>query len=218
MLLELSEALACPRCGPPQNVVVVVDSIADRRVSDGFLACPECDSRYAIRDGVVRVVETEAAVTSSGPASTPEAGAATHPDTATIIAALLGFRGGGGFVLLGPGLGVSAAALSKLVRGTELVALDPSAGGPELELEGEAPAVSRFRVDPRAPFPVLDSRFIGVALLRGSAASFAEAVRTLVKGGRLIVLRPAAETESALADLPFEVLARDEKALVARRT
>ena len=45
MLLDLSESLACPRCGPPQRVIVLVERMEGGRVLDGRLDCPGCESR-----------------------------------------------------------------------------------------------------------------------------------------------------------------------------
>ena len=50
MLLELSEVLACPRCGPPQVMVAVVHESVGHRVTRGFLGCPTCDSRFPIEE------------------------------------------------------------------------------------------------------------------------------------------------------------------------
>ena len=56
MLLELSEILACPACGPPQVMVAVVHESAGHRVTHGFLGCPACDSRFPIEEGTVHLV------------------------------------------------------------------------------------------------------------------------------------------------------------------
>lgn len=55
MHLDLSELFVCPRCRPAQGLVVLVDEIEDRRVARGRLGCPECDARFPLREGTLRL-------------------------------------------------------------------------------------------------------------------------------------------------------------------
>jgi hypothetical protein len=65
--------------------------------------------------------------------------------------------------------------------------------------------------------PLLSGKVLGVALEGGEVEIFPEAARVLVPGGRIAVIRPAPEAESHLRALPFELIASDSRAIVARR-
>lgn len=237
MLLELAEVLACPRCGPPRNVVVVVHEQAGRRVREGFLGCPACEARFPIRAGTVRMrAVPERAEAGSDPQPQPEpAGEGAHPPAggaeASLIAALIGHRGGGGVVLLGPGLEGAASALAGLLPGTEVVtlltgdrpsetpveALKGVPGGEGRTAEAAGAGVSRLEVASGERLPVLDGRLLGVAAAGGLGPPPAEAARALCPGGRLVMLGPCGLAGSGWTDLSLERLAGDDRAVVARR-
>ena len=211
MHLDLSELLACPSCGPRHGVVVSVDRIERRRVLEGFLSCPTCESRFPIRGGVIEFGKE------SGPEREPaagEAGAGDEPgsDDALRLAALLDLREGGGFVLLGGGLYGAAAGTAELAPGVQLLAL---VGVREAVVC--APRVSSAAGVSEVCLPLRDLRLRGAALRGGGAVALAEAIRTVRPGGRVVVLRPTPETLEATADLPLEVVVAEEAAIVALR-
>jgi uncharacterized protein YbaR (Trm112 family) len=235
VLLELSELLACPRCGPPQALVVAVDAMEGRRVVEGRLGCPACDGRFPLRSGVVYLDPDGTAVPVSPPAlrsgdpepSEAEAAladrrieprdeAASAGETALLIAALLGGGEDSGCLLLGHGLATTASHVGRLAGGMQVVVLeDPDAHArtPRSGSEG----VNRIVTGRAKAFPLLDGRFRGAALLGGEEAECREAARVLSPGGRLAILGPSVDVAAMLADLCFEVLAADGRAAVARR-
>lgn len=214
MHIELSELLACPRCGPGQGLVVSVDRIEDRGVREGRLACPRCDARYPIRESGI---DFGGAASGSGGSRAPgeDAGAAapvqTDPEDAVRVAALLGLREGGGAVLLGAGLGPVAGALVELAGGVEVLALSRA---PE---DGSAPRVTRLLGVREGALPLHGRRLRGAALVGGSREALAEAARAVRPGGRVAVLRPAPALDVP-GGLPLRVLAAEDAALVAERT
>lgn len=239
MFLELSEVLVCPRCRPAQGLVVLADELEDRRLVEGHLGCPECERRFPVRHGVVRFDEPtgdegeEAAggdsrSTGGGPAGEAPGRRGGHPrppegsegwpegaddeTMATRVAALLGVTGGEGYLLLGPRLSDLAGAVSRRTGGAEVLALARGAGpaGPE---EG----VSPFRGVAPAALPVVSGRLRGVALLAPGREEIREGGRLLAAGGRLAVFRPSSSAEEAVREEDLEVLAADERALVAGR-
>jgi uncharacterized protein YbaR (Trm112 family) len=228
VLLDLSESLACPRCGPPRGLVVLVDRMEGRRVRDGRLDCPGCENRFPLRDGVIRFDLAGAgppspASAADGPEEGPagrEEGATTRPagdpdaEDAVVAAALLGIRHGRGVLVAGPGF-APAAELSRLCGGCEVVRVV----APE---ESPAAVRSQDAVTPlvgvaAGSLPLLAGRALGVVLAGGSPAETGEAARVLVPGGRLVVLRPVAGALEGPGGPAFEPVAADPRALVARR-
>ncbi len=214
MLLDLSEALACPACGPPQGVIVLVERMEDRRVIDGRLDCPMCEARFPLLDGVVDF----------GAVPDPDRSIpAADPEDAITAAALLGIRHGRGLIVVGSSLGAAAARISSLCGGCEVVRLEPW-GLPTDDFpvpeQGSAPgqeAVTPLLGGSTGMIPLLSGKAIGVALEGGEKEILAEVARVLIPGGRVAVLRPVPEAALVLEEPPFELLASDPRAIVARK-
>lgn len=206
MLLELSEILACPSCGPPQALVAVVFASEGRRVLDGFLGCPGCDSRFPITSAVVRFEPEDGAVQRPvSPGTLPD-------ETPLLIAALLDLSRGRGHVLLGHGLAEAAVELAGLAPGWEVICLETA----EAPTAGPV-AVSRLVVGAR-PLP-LQPGMLGAMALAGEPALelLPEAQRLLVRGGRLVVLAPPEGTAVEASRIGLDVVAADDRALLAVR-
>ena len=215
MLLDLSESLACPKCGPPQGLIVLVERMDDRRVLAGRLDCPTCEARFALRDGVV----------SFGSAPDPDRSIPpADPEDAVTAAALLGIRHGRGLIVVGPGLGAAALQISSLCGGCEVVWLEPrglpseTVRASDRASTSEQGAVTPLFGGPDSLIPLLPGKAIGVVLEGGETELLAEAARVLLPGGRVAVLRPATEAVSGLDSQRFEILAADSRAFVARKT
>jgi uncharacterized protein YbaR (Trm112 family) len=214
MLLDLSESLACPRCGPPQGVIVLVERIEDRRVFDGRLDCPGCEARYALRDGVVEFAP---------PPDPDRPRPPGDPEDAVTVAALLGIRHGRGLVVVDSALGHAAARISSLCGGCEVVRVEPlglpSDDRPPVNREPMAGqgGVTPLAGAPAGLIPLLSGKAIGVAVEAGDRDVLAEAARVLIPGGRVAVLRPGSEAATVLDSHPFELLAADPRAVVGRR-
>jgi len=227
MLLDLSEALCCPRCGPPQALLVLVQRMEGRRVVAGHLACPTCESRFEVVDGRLNFRDPEAAseARSPGPAGDTAAGQAPNrpEEDAMISAALLGIRDGRGLVVTGPGLEAIARRLGELCGGCEVLQLSraqesgaPTASSLALESGGASRPTPLVGAGSDA-LPLLDARVLGVVLESGDPESIAEAKRVLVPGGRLVLLRPAPGAGTVVQDQGLELIAEDAKAIVSRR-
>jgi hypothetical protein len=70
---------------------------------------------------------------------------------------------------------------------------------------------------PAGSIPLLSGKAVGVAVEGGDPDILAEAARVLVPGGRIAVVRPGSGAATVLESRPFELLAADQRAMVARR-
>lgn len=219
--------------------MVLVDEIRDRRVVRGRLGCPECEARYPLADGVLRLDQDAASdreAPGRSPASGPEPTAALLSGTGTEegavrLGALLGLPEAEGPFLLGPGLARVAAPLARMAEDAEVLCLADDPGGeararPRDGGEGArasrdgcsgAERVTRIVGASTSELPVFSGRLGGAAVVDGGAAVLEEVVRTLERGGRAVVLDPDPGLSEAAEALPVEVVARDERALVAVR-
>lgn len=204
MHIELTELFCCPRCGPPHGLIAFVDRMADRRIVDGRLDCPICETRHSVRDGIVYLeADGDATADSSGAAS-------PGPDAAAIAAALLGPAENAEILLL-------AGGATRL--GPELADLRPDAA---FVAWGPPPASRHERVFPVVPGRGLrprlrPGRLDGAVLTRDDEEWLTDVGQSLAPGARLVLLEP----DPALA-VPAEArlteLASDARAWVGVRS
>lgn len=217
VFLELSEALACPRCGPPQGVIVLVDELSESRVIEGRLDCPSCESRFAIAAGVVDFGAPESDLEdSTAAAARLEASPTPEPDRAVLLAALLGLHEASGYVLLGPGLETVAADLTNLAGESEFVLLSAAPPAPEdaKALSSRVSVVCGTQPD---RLPLLNNRLAGAGLVAASADLCLAAYAAVRPGANLAVLDPLPGTEALLAGAGAQVLAAEDRAIAVRR-
>ncbi len=212
MLLELSEILACPVCGPPQIMVAVVHESESHRVIAGFLGCPACDSRFEIIAGVVYFSPSDG---TAGPEALSHAPVGRLPeDSATLIAAVLELQKGSGYVLLGPGLEGLAQAVAALAERWEVVSLGRRAA----EGTEELAVLSRLITGESRPFPLLPGRFDAAAMHGDVGADEIRYVATaLGQAGRLAIVSPGPSAAQDLREAGLGVLAADARVIVAAR-
>lgn len=211
MLLELSEVLACPRCGPPQVMVAVVHESVGHRVTRGFLGCPTCDSRFPIEEQAVHLQGQESGEQPEAPASSRVSPAA---ESAMLIGAVLDLAQGSGYVLLGPELSEMADAVASLAERWEVVSLS----GVRQVQAAQSTNVSRIILPAGESPPVLPARF-GAAALAGDPApdrvrQYAAALRPL---GRLAIVAPGPGSVGAMREAGLDLVAGDERVAVASR-
>ena len=210
MLLELSEILACPICGPPQVMVAVVHESRGRRVVSGFLGCPACDARFEIVAGVVYFSPPAESVNREPVGPLPA-------DSATLIGAVLELHMGSGHVLLGAGLEGLAPAVAALAGSWEVVSLGRGAAEEAEGIENSAP-LSRLITGTGKPLPLLPGR-IGAAAVHGgeSADEIRHVAAALREAGRLAILSPGPTAPEDLGEAGLEVLAADARVIVGAR-
>ncbi len=233
MLLDLSESLACPRCGPPHGLIVLVERMEARRVLEGRLDCPRCESRYPLRGGEIDFsVATEPSSVDGAAGQTVTGPAAAAPDRtpdaleedAIAVAALLGIRHGRGMVIVSPNLAGSAARIGELCGGCEILRLEHGSvpreqarGAAEVHANMGYDAVTTLSGIRLGPVPLLSGKAVGIALAGAEPTLLEEAARLLAPGARLVVLRPTPEALDRIDEFGFEIIAADSRAIVAQR-
>lgn len=211
MLLELSEILACPECGPPQVMVAVVHEALGHRVTRGFLGCPACDSRFPIEEGVVHLGGQESPDSEVGSIAQM---VPVSEEAAMLAGAVLDLARGSGYLLVAPELETIADAVAALAERWEVVSL----GAIGSNKGGQSVNVSRIVVPDGESAPVLPGR-CRAAVLSGDPSphrirEFAGALGPL---GRLAVITPGPGAVAAMQDAGLEVIASDERVAVASR-
>ena len=200
MHILLTDVLTCPRCGPETGLIVRSDVMKDRRVVEGALGCPQCETHYPIRGGIALL---------GPPRTVVEPIAVIDDQKASIrMAALLGATEPLGFVLV---LGPAAAAsvpLARMVDNTEIIADAPSAPSASND------AVSRMTFGERLPF--YTGRLRGI-WLSGDAADrlLEEGARVLHPMGRLVLEPFPPDAEQRLETIGLRVVAQQDQTMLA---
>lgn len=204
MYLVLTDVLTCPRCGPEQGLIVLTDRMEGRRILEGALGCPICESKYPIRGGL-------ADLRTSDQAPAPVSGVPGSGFDAMRTAALLGIAQGPAIVVM---LGVTndaAAEVAAIVPGLEIVTVAGDAA------DGvEQPGVSRLLTN--AAFPLRGSSVRAALIETGVFEEFArDVVRVLAIGGRLVFPAGQPRFEELVEGGVLRVLARDASHVVTVR-
>jgi uncharacterized protein YbaR (Trm112 family) len=203
MYLVLTDVLTCPRCGPEQGLIVLADRMEGRRILEGALGCPICESKYPIRRGLADMRTTDLAA--------PEPGRPGSGFEAMRNAALLGIAQGPAIAVM---LGVTneaAAEVAAIVPGLEIVTVTSDAA------EGvEQPGVSRLVTN--AALPLRGSSVRAALIETGVFEEIArDVVRVLAIGGRLVFPAGQPRFEELVEDGVLRVLARDASHVVTVR-
>jgi uncharacterized protein YbaR (Trm112 family) len=179
VFFELTDLLTCPRCGPAQGLVLLVQEVDDRRVRRGWLGCPKCRNDYRVIDGVADLrTEPDAAV--------DRPPAVADDELAMKIVALSGLAGEPGYLLLGERLAHSAPAVLGIAPELEVIVL-MSASESCAGIRGISPVL----VDVEFPFGEYQFRCVAIAP-GGDPARVAAAARRVAPGGRLLLFDAAA--------------------------
>jgi uncharacterized protein YbaR (Trm112 family) len=199
--LVLTDILSCPRCGPEQGLIVLSHRMVDRRILEGRLGCPICESQYPIHSGVADL-RTEPADAQASE---------TRAHTALELAALMGVAQGPGFALISGGTPRLAAELAETVADLEWIAL-----GGNLEAQPEREGVNRLAVD-SANVPVR-ARSVRGAIVLDRGRSLRDIVRALRPAARLVLAQPDDAMIAELSELGMRIIARNDALLVAERS
>jgi hypothetical protein len=131
-----------------------------------------------------------------------------NPEMALRVAAQMRVREGPRFLLLSGSSAALARQIAAMIEEIEVVALHAG-----LRSTVEVPGVSRMTAGPVLPFRSGSLR--GVVFEGESGRSYLrEGVRTLVNGGRLVLVSPPSGVSDEIRQLGFEVILEDETTLV----
>ncbi|HET8657240.1 MAG TPA: Trm112 family protein [Longimicrobiaceae bacterium] len=175
MHIVLTDALACPRCGPEFGLIVLADSLQDRRIVEGSLGCANCREAYPVRGGVPDL-------RGRGEAA-PELPLARggEPERALRIAALLGVGAAPGLVLLVGAAPELMAEISALLPETRVVGASASPAP-----EGLSAGLDWLRVGGR--LPLRNGALRGIAFPAGLSGWSADEIRrVLARDARVVV-------------------------------
>jgi uncharacterized protein YbaR (Trm112 family) len=203
----LTDQLTCPRCGPDFGLIVLADSLIERRVLEGSLGCANCRNEYPIRSGVADLRSGETA----GSGEPPPVADAADLERAFRLAALAGVGDRSGPVLV---RGVDLATVAEIAR------LLPNA-----QVFGSSSAPPRHHSAPQhdwvvhgASVPLRDRSLIAAALVGAAAAPVAaSAARLLVPDGHLVLERLPLETVTREAPEAWSVVLEQDGFAVASR-
>ena len=209
----LTDRLICPRCGPGFGLILLADSLENRRVIEGSLGCPNCRDRFPVEGGFGDFRPPPRSTGDQAPDIEPPAS-----PPAMEVAALLGLTGGPGNVALIGDLSGHATALAGLVPGVEFIGIAPGLRGWE---EGEG--VSRMTAGAFLPFSSGSLRGIGLfgdgePPMAAGPSLAGELARVVAPGGRIAVWGAVQEWVKTLSSEGLDVLASEESALVVMRT
>lgn len=205
--LPLTDVLACPRCAPDSGLVLLAERIVERRVLEGAVACPACDTRYPIHAGFVDFREGNGGAPASG-AVEPAVPESADPDEAFRLAALLGVREGPAYLLLCGALAGLAARVAEIVPNVEVVGALAA-----LRSWREATGVTRMATGARLPFFARSLR--ALALPMGDD-TLAEAARVVSPAGRVVLLACPADVRERARAAGLDVLVHEGATAVAR--
>lgn len=223
MFLELAEILDCPDCETSVGLVTFVDRAESRRVVEGRLGCPLCETEVPIRRGTMRFDLSDAARRATPCSGTEDPAGETAPEAALRLAALLGVSGRAGMVvLLGPRLAAHAPAIARLGDRLEVLAWLPDPGDRSPPAAGAVDDLV-VGVDPlmgAAPhrWPIRSGALHGIALAAPMALPLSEITRCARPGARLVVETPTTADLDSLAASEFAEVASDATVWVGERS
>jgi uncharacterized protein YbaR (Trm112 family) len=201
---ELTDLLACPRCGPGFGLVLLVDEVDGRRVRRGWLGCPNCSRDFPVEHGVADLRQGPAAPGAPRPAFQDD-------ELALKIIALSGLANERGYLLLDERLAHAAVAVVELAPEVEVIVVRSTPDD-----SAEQPGISRVLSDTH--FPLAEYRLRAVAIAPAANRELvAAAARRVTAGGRLVLFDATDVDLDEVERAGLIVVAAEGGTLVAER-
>jgi uncharacterized protein YbaR (Trm112 family) len=208
MHILLTDRLSCPRCGPEFGLILLANIMANRRVQDGTLGCPNCRDAFLVEDGFGDLRAPPRRVMLSGlagPSRAPE------PEEVQRLAALIGVAQGPGTIVLAgepAGLGPSIASM---LDGVDVVGVDA-----DLRLWDDDARWSRIVSAPNLPFFSRVMRGVAVDGRMGQAMVL-EAARVCAPLSRVVVTQAPDQAAAWLGKAGLDLMVAEAGIVVAAR-
>ena len=185
-------------------MILLAQTLVERRVLDGALGCPNCRDRYPIVAGFADLRPPP-----RDPLPPVPSGAAPDPTTTDRLAAFLGITDGPGNVALVGGAAAHAGTLADRLGEVELVAVSADA-----RAEPERERVSRLIAGPELPFRPWTFRALAAP---AGALSTGESVRVVARGGRIALEGASPGARAELERAHCRILLDEAGWIVAQR-
>ena len=173
MFLELAEYLKCPTDHAEEPLIVATGAMKGRSIVFGTIGCPVCHAEFVI---VNRIAQFD------GPARAAPPPADRLPET-DAVHALLGLASPGGYVVLLGSAARLADGLAQQLEGVHFIGVcapDDVEAGAHLSL---------LSCTTKIPLRSAMARGVVVGAERAEPEWLAEAVRVVLPGQRVVVLR-----------------------------
>ncbi len=211
MHILLTDVLACPRCGPEFGLIVLAETIDDRRVLEGRLGCANCRESYSIAGGVADLRPSASSLL-----EIHDPHGRTREDRAFRVAALLGVQPPGSRVLLLEVEGRDSEAISSTLPEAHVISCTPAEPGIELLESGGGQASMFSRVIGGRPLPFCTGTFRAAGVLgEVGRLVLTELVRVIAVGGRIVVDGVSSRTADELVNAGFDVHLDQDGTVVA---
>lgn len=215
MQLLLTDRLTCPRCGPGFGLILLADRMADRRVHEGTLGCPNCRDAFPVRDGFADLRAPPRGELPAGRAGAPDAAdegeGGPGGEEADRLVALLGIHQGPGTVAMVGRPARYASRVAESVEDLQVVAVDPDA-----RRWPDRGSVSRMAATPGLPFFSRTLRGVVADGALGRATLF-EAARVTAPMSRVVVTEAPDDAREVLEEGGLRILAAESGTVVATR-
>ena len=229
MNVDLVDHLVCPRCGPPNGLLLLAHDVRNRRVREGEFGCPNCRDRFPVVDGFGDLrppprgeggAGDDGGIAPGSGVSEPEAGG--HAGTggtdvggaerALRIAAALGVTGGPGLIVVTDAHRAEAVHIARLVRGIEVLVVGWGGRGMVADT-ADAEGVSAFVTGKR--LPLRDGVVRGVVADGDSGGGWwDEGRRVLMAGGRMAITEATREAREWVRGAGLVVVLDEDRLVV----
>lgn len=213
MHLLLTDRLTCPRCGPGFGLILLADRMADRRVHEGTLGCPNCRDAFPVRDGFADLRAPPRGELPAGRAGVvdDEGEGGRGGEEADRLVALLGIHQGPGTVAMVGRPARYASRVAGSVEELQVVAVDPDA-----RRWPDRDSVSRMAAEPGLPFFSRMLRGVVVDGALGRVTLF-ESARVTAPMSRVVVTDAPVDAREVLEGGGLRILAAESGTVVATR-
>ncbi|HUP87889.1 MAG TPA: hypothetical protein VM100_00915 [Longimicrobiales bacterium] len=200
MHVTLTDALACPDCGPDWGLILIARRTANRRLLDGHFGCANCRKQWELRNGFVDfgAMDSDDADTVS-----------PSQDATLVIAAGMGVTEGPATVMLIGAGAVNASLLQSMIGNIEVIGVSKG-----LAMQEEVEGISRLAAGENLPFRNACVRAIALTD-EASLKNLEQAAR--ITRARLVALSGSDAVRQRMEASGLHIVLHDKHVTVAQR-